>query len=49
MIASLIFEPDFIILDEPFSGLDPVNTSLMMSEIIRMRDNGAMIIFQVTT
>lgn len=45
MIASLIFEPDFIILDEPFSGLDPVNTSLMMSEIIRMRDNGAMIIF----
>ncbi|MBS0942566.1 ABC transporter ATP-binding protein [Leuconostoc mesenteroides] len=45
MIASLIFEPSLLILDEPFSGLDPVNTSLMMDEIIRLRDNGAMIIF----
>ncbi|WP_349582141.1 ABC transporter ATP-binding protein [Leuconostoc citreum] len=45
MIASLIFKPEFIILDEPFSGLDPVNTSIMMSEIMRMRDQGAMIIF----
>ncbi|MFT9123161.1 MAG: ABC transporter ATP-binding protein [Leuconostoc mesenteroides] len=45
MIASLIFEPSLLILDEPFSGLDPVNTSLMMDEILRLRDNGAMIIF----
>ncbi|WP_294977305.1 ABC transporter ATP-binding protein [uncultured Leuconostoc sp.] len=45
MIAALIFNPEFIILDEPFSGLDPVNTSIMMNEIVRMRDNGAMIIF----
>ncbi|MBD9365114.1 ABC transporter ATP-binding protein [Leuconostoc mesenteroides] len=45
MIASLIFEPSLLILDEPFSGLDPVNTSLMMDEIIRLSDNGAMIIF----
>lgn len=45
MIASLIFEPSLLILDEPFSGLDPVNTNLMMDEIIRLRDNGAMIIF----
>ncbi|GMA69574.1 ABC transporter ATP-binding protein [Leuconostoc litchii] len=45
MIASLIFEPKLLILDEPFSGLDPVNTSLMMNEILRLRDNGAMIIF----
>ncbi|CAH1851182.1 ABC transporter ATP-binding protein [Convivina intestini] len=45
MIAALIFQPDFIILDEPFSGLDPVNTSLMMDEILRFRDQGAMIIF----
>lgn len=45
MIASLIFEPSLLILNEPFSGLDPVNTSLMMDEIIRLRDNGAMIIF----
>ncbi|MGY3741937.1 ABC transporter ATP-binding protein [Leuconostoc inhae] len=45
MIAALIFNPEFIILDEPFSGLDPVNTSIMMNEIVRLRDNGAMIIF----
>ena len=45
MIASLIFEPSLLILDEPFSGLDPVHTNLMMDEIIRLRDNGAMIIF----
>lgn len=45
MIASLIFEPSLLILDEPFSGLDPVNTNLMMDEIIRLRDNGVMIIF----
>ena len=45
MIAALIFNPEFIILDEPFSGLDPVNTSIMMNEMVRMRDNGAMIIF----
>lgn len=45
MIASLIFTPKLLILDEPFSGLDPVNTSIMMDEIVRMKDNGAMIIF----
>ncbi|MDF7626305.1 ABC transporter ATP-binding protein [Lactobacillaceae bacterium L1_55_11] len=45
MIAALIFNPKFIILDEPFSGLDPVNTSIMMDEILRFRDQGAMIIF----
>lgn len=45
MIASLISEPELIILDEPFSGLDPVNTNLMMSEIIRLRDDGSTIIF----
>ncbi|CAK8053466.1 ABC transporter ATP-binding protein [Eupransor demetentiae] len=45
MIAAMIFKPNFIILDEPFSGLDPVNTSLMMNEILRFRDQGASIIF----
>lgn len=45
LIATVIFQPEFLILDEPFTGLDPVNTEIMMSEIKRLRDAGAMIIF----
>jgi ABC-type uncharacterized transport system ATPase subunit len=32
-------------LDEPFTGLDPVNTSLLMNEIHTLKENGAAIIF----
>lgn len=45
MIMALIFEPEFIILDEPFSGLDPVNAAIFMDEIKRLKAHGAMIIF----
>lgn len=45
LISTVIFEPEFLILDEPFSGLDPVNTELMMREIKRLKDNGAQILF----
>ncbi|USS91731.1 ABC transporter ATP-binding protein [Fructobacillus americanaquae] len=45
MIMALIFEPDFVILDEPFSGLDPVNAAIFMDEIQRLKDRGTMIIF----
>ncbi|CAH0418073.1 ABC transporter ATP-binding protein [Periweissella ghanensis] len=45
LIATLIFQPKLLILDEPFTGLDPVNTSLMMREIKLLRDTGARIIF----
>lgn len=45
LIATVIFEPEFLILDEPFSGLDPVNTELMMQEILNLKAQGAMIIF----
>lgn len=45
MIMALIFDPDFVILDEPFSGLDPVNAGIFMDEIKRLKDRGAMIIF----
>ncbi|MBM7618088.1 ABC-2 type transport system ATP-binding protein [Weissella uvarum] len=45
LIATVIFQPDFLILDEPFSGLDPVNTELMMEEILNLKAQGAMIIF----
>ena len=45
LIGTVIFEPDFLILDEPFTGLDPVNTEIMMAEIDRLKRNGASIIF----
>ena len=39
-IATLIHEPDLIIVDEPFSGLDPVNTRLIKQIILEQRDAG---------
>lgn len=45
LIITLIHEPDLIILDEPFSGLDPVNTALLKEIILAEKDRGATIIF----
>jgi len=44
-IAALLHEPDLIIMDEPFSGLDPVNASLMMDVLIEMRALGKAVLF----
>lgn len=44
-IATVIHEPRLLILDEPFSGLDPVNTSRMRNEILRLHSQGTGIIF----
>ncbi|MEM6831121.1 MAG: ATP-binding cassette domain-containing protein [Bacteroidota bacterium] len=44
-IATVLHEPTLIILDEPFSGFDPVNADLIKNEILELRDNGATIIF----
>lgn len=45
LMATLIHQPDLIILDEPFSGLDPVNTALLKEVILEERKRGACIIF----
>jgi ABC-2 type transport system ATP-binding protein len=44
-VITVLHEPDLIILDEPFSGLDPVNSNLIKDEIYRLAKNGATIIF----
>lgn len=43
-ITTVIHEPKLLILDEPFSGFDPVNAELIKEEILRLRDLGATII-----
>ena len=45
LIAAMIHTPQFIILDEPFSGLDPVNAHLLEVGIRRLRDQGSAIIY----
>lgn len=45
LIASFIHQPEFLILDEPFSGLDPVNRSLLMQAILYLREKGTTILF----
>ena len=44
-IASLLHEPDLIIMDEPFSGLDPVNAQLLMDTLAELRRDGKAILF----
>ena len=44
-IATVIHQPSLLIFDEPFTGFDPVNTELIKSEILRLRDGGASVIF----
>lgn len=43
-ILTVLHEPEFIILDEPFSGLDPVNTDLLMDLILDLKNKGRIII-----
>ena len=44
-IATVLHEPKLIILDEPFSGFDPINVNLIKDEILNLRANGSTIIF----
>ena len=44
-IATVIHRPKLLIFDEPFSGFDPVNAEILKREILRLRNEGATIIF----
>jgi len=43
-ITTVVHQPDLLILDEPFSGFDPINTNLIKKEILGLRDKGATVI-----
>jgi ABC-2 type transport system ATP-binding protein len=43
-ITTVLHEPKLLILDEPFSGFDPINTNLVKSEILRLKEKGTSII-----
>ncbi len=44
-IATLLHEPDLIIMDEPFSGLDPVNGKLLQDTLLDLRNQGKAVLF----
>lgn len=44
-IAAILHDPEFLILDEPFSGLDPINTNLLKNIILEKKEEGKVIIF----
>jgi ABC-2 type transport system ATP-binding protein len=44
-LAAILHDPDILILDEPFSGLDPVNAEQMKQAFLTMRDRGKTVIF----
>ncbi|QJP34861.1 ATP-binding cassette domain-containing protein [Nonlabens sp. Ci31] len=44
-IVTVMHEPSLLIFDEPFSGFDPMNANLIKDEILKLRDDGATIIF----
>ena len=43
-ITTVVHKPSLLILDEPFSGFDPVNADIIRKEILRLRDEGATIV-----
>ncbi len=44
-IITVLHRPKLLIFDEPFSGFDPINVNLLKQEILKLRDDGATIIF----
>ena len=44
-LSTIIAEPEIIVLDEPFSGLDPVNLEVLREAVLTLRKNGTTVIF----
>ena len=44
-VATLINDPELLILDEPFSGLDPINLDILKEIMLRLRESGRTVIF----
>lgn len=44
-VTTILHEPKLLIFDEPFSGFDPINANLLKEEILKLRENGATVIF----
>jgi len=44
-VVTVLHEPKLLIFDEPFSGFDPINANLIKDEILRLREEGATVIF----
>ncbi|MFP5341369.1 MAG: ABC transporter ATP-binding protein [Candidatus Limnocylindria bacterium] len=44
-IAAVLHEPDVLLMDEPFTGLDPVNLALLREALVELRDAGRTIVF----
>jgi len=44
-VVTVIHQPKLLIFDEPFSGFDPINVNLIKDEILKLRDDGATVIF----
>ena len=44
-ITTVLHRPRLLIFDEPFSGFDPINANILKQEILRLRDEGATVIF----
>ena len=44
-MVTVVHRPELLIFDEPFSGFDPINANLLKEEILRLRDEGATVIF----
>ncbi len=44
-IAAVVSEPELLVLDEPFSGLDPVNAEALKDAVLELRDRGTTIVF----